>query len=336
MNRNARLMLALGVMGLLAVLLALTVNAQPAARNDSTSATIKVPDDYATIQAAINATTDGDTILVAEGLYEENLSITEGITLSGGWNISFTARFPGDSIINVQGLGRAISITCAASDTIVTIDGFTIASGNASGQGGPPIALSKGDWFQGVSQPAAPVLDDRAPAERVADLRAHLADLAARGLYPGGDAAYQATLVRIDRLVVQADAARAAARAQARPAATDSAALQPGDCGGGVYSWNASLHLLNCTVLGSIASTTGNGFGGGVFAGQAPPGGLIIAGNTLHDNIASSSNVPMAEGVGGGLYVRQAPGAVITDNALHENAANSGGVAGVGVGGGLF
>jgi photosystem II stability/assembly factor-like uncharacterized protein len=329
MNRIVHLILALSVVGLLAILLALTVSVQPSAR--AAGNIIKVPDDYPTIQAAIDAATDGDTILVAEGLYEENLSLTEGITLSGGWDVSFTVQAPGMSTIDAQGLGRAISVTCATSDTVVTIDGFTIASGNATGLGGPPVALSEGDWLQGASKPASPASDDRAPAERVADLRARLADLAARGLYPGGEAAYQATLARLDRLVAQAE------QAAARPRSTeaDDAALQPGDCGGGVYSWNASLHLLNCTVQGNLASTTGNGYGGGVFAGQAPPGGVRIAGNTLHDNIASAGSVPMAQGVGGALYVCQAPGAVIADNVIRENAASSGGVAGIGIGGGL-
>jgi len=329
MNRMTHVTLALGAVGLLAILLALTVSVQPSAR--AAGSIIKVPDDYATIQAAIDAASDGDTILVAEGLYKENLSITEGITLSGGWNISFTVQSPGMSIIDAQGLGRVISITCATSDTVVTVDGFTVQGGDASGLGGPPLALGEEDWLQGVSQPAAPAPDDRTPAERVADLRARLADLAARGLYPGGEAAYQATLARLDRLIAQAGAAPT----RPRPAATADAALQAGDCGGGVYSWNASLHLLNCTIQGSIASMSGNGYGGGVFAGQAPPGGVRIVGNTLHDNIASSSNVPMSEGVGGGLYVCQAPGAVIADNVLRENAASSVSVAGVGVGGGL-
>jgi hypothetical protein len=331
MNRIARstLALGLGIVGLLAVVLILTTSAQPAAH--AAGNTIHVPDDYPTIQAAIDAAADGDTILVAEGLYKENLSITEGITLSGGWNVSFTVQYLGASLIDAQGLGRVISITCASSDTVVTIDGFAIASGDASGQGGPPTALGKGDWFQGASPPAELASDDRAPAERVADLRARLADLAARGLYPGGEAAYQATLARIDQLIAQAEAAPT----RSRPAETDDAALQTGDCGGGVYSWNASLHLLNCTLKDNIASMTGSGFGGGVFAGQAAPGGMIIAGNALHDNIASTSNVPLAEGVGGALYVCQAPGAVIADNMIHENAASSGGLLGVGVGGGL-
>jgi len=34
---------------------------------------INVPDDYSTIQAGINASDDGDTVLIAQGIYFENL-----------------------------------------------------------------------------------------------------------------------------------------------------------------------------------------------------------------------------------------------------------------------
>jgi len=203
MKRIIDLVLALSIVGLLA----LAAGAQAPAHTSGN--TIKVPDDYATIQAAVDAAIEGDTILVAQGLYTENLSIMEGVTLSGGWNISFTVQYPGMSVIDGQGLGRVISITCASSSTVVTIDGFTIASGDATGQGGSPVALGEGDWLQGVIQPASPAPDARTPAKRAADLRARLADMAAWGLYPGGETAYQATLVRLDQLVARAEATRA-------------------------------------------------------------------------------------------------------------------------------
>ena len=42
-------------------------------------ATLRVPDDYAAIQAAVDASADGDTVLVAPGQYV----ITEPITFRG-------------------------------------------------------------------------------------------------------------------------------------------------------------------------------------------------------------------------------------------------------------
>jgi len=70
--------------------------------------------DYPTIRAAIDAAEEGNEIRVAAGVCEvpvqvrcaENLSITKGVTLTGGWDDDFSTRQPGDSTIDGQGLGR--------------------------------------------------------------------------------------------------------------------------------------------------------------------------------------------------------------------------------------
>jgi len=47
--------------------------AQPLAHQCKLGATIKVPEDASTIQAAINIAKDGDTVLISPGDYQENL-----------------------------------------------------------------------------------------------------------------------------------------------------------------------------------------------------------------------------------------------------------------------
>jgi parallel beta-helix repeat protein len=60
--------------------LALSFNVKPAR---SSPATITVPDDYSTIQAAINAANPGDTIAVSSGTYYENVVVNKTVSLIG-------------------------------------------------------------------------------------------------------------------------------------------------------------------------------------------------------------------------------------------------------------
>ncbi len=327
MNRITGLVLALSIVSLLALLLALVTGAPAPVHAGpglvvAAGAAIKVPDDFPTIQAAINAANEGETILVAAGLYPENLVITRGLTLSGGWDNSFIVQTAGASVIDGQGLGRVISITCASSDTVVVVDGFTIQNGDATGLG-HPLTSPRGDFYGTEFTPTLAVAaDPLTPAEHAARLRARLDDAAARGLYPGGPAAYQAALAQVDLWAAQLQA-----RASS-PIADRS--KQAEGCGGGVYSWNASLYLTNCTIQDNVASTSGAGYGGGVFIGQAALFGTTIADNTVQRNIASVAG----NGQGGGVYIGQAPGAVLQNNRFKENAATNAGA--IGLGGGLM
>ena len=79
----------------------------------SAGVTIKVPDNYGTIQEAVDAAAAGDTIMVKSGTYNENITVTQGKTLTGGWDEDFITRTPGDSVIDGQGAGRVISIIYA-------------------------------------------------------------------------------------------------------------------------------------------------------------------------------------------------------------------------------
>lgn len=60
---------------------------------------IRVPDDYPTIQEAINAASDGDTVLVAAGTYYENVVINKTIVLIGeGRDVTFIDASGGTAI----------------------------------------------------------------------------------------------------------------------------------------------------------------------------------------------------------------------------------------------
>jgi hypothetical protein len=97
--------------------------------------------EYTTIQSAILAAQDGDTIQVAQGVYEENITIEapKTLILEGGWDAEFTSRSDDSSstIIDGMGMNSVLFISVEAGMNLnLTIDGFTIQNGNGQFGGG--------------------------------------------------------------------------------------------------------------------------------------------------------------------------------------------------------
>lgn len=102
-------------------------------------ATIHVPGDYPTIQAGINASSNGDTVLVASGTY----------TGTGNKNLDFGGRRivvmseggPASCTIDCQSSGRGAYFHSGESSLSV-LQGFTIKSGSSTNGGGVNITNS--------------------------------------------------------------------------------------------------------------------------------------------------------------------------------------------------
>jgi predicted GH43/DUF377 family glycosyl hydrolase len=95
--------------------------------SDENSGSLLLP--FGTIQYAINVATDGDTILVAAGTYTENLSITETLTLRGGYTMSGTLWLPSTGETIVDGSGSQIvegdwDGTSVHMSTVISADGM--------------------------------------------------------------------------------------------------------------------------------------------------------------------------------------------------------------------
>lgn len=84
---------------------------------------IHVPADQPTIQGAINAASNGDTVLVSAGTYKEN------ITFSGKLITVTSQSGPAMTIIDGQQLGAVVSFTTGETRQSV-LSGFTIQNGN--------------------------------------------------------------------------------------------------------------------------------------------------------------------------------------------------------------
>lgn len=85
---------------------------------------IRVPSDYRTIQAAVNASRPGDTILVGPGIYNETVTVGKSLSLIGSGS--------SNTIIDARGLGPGVNITGTSG---VTVSGFTIKNSDIVSSG---------------------------------------------------------------------------------------------------------------------------------------------------------------------------------------------------------
>ena len=86
--------------------------------SSASASTLYVPDDYTTIQAAVDAAKAGDTIIVREGIYTENVNINKKLKLKG-INYPIVKGVNTDAVFTIDGAGSVGSV----------IDGFNITNG---------------------------------------------------------------------------------------------------------------------------------------------------------------------------------------------------------------
>ncbi len=120
--------------------------------SDVFAADIRVPEDYGTIQSALDAAANGDRILVSAGVYAEDLVI--------GAKFLTLQSTDGPGVTTIQGTGGASAITFYADEFVGaggSITGFTITHGRTQVGGGlavygrGPVSVI-GNIFEGNSQ----------------------------------------------------------------------------------------------------------------------------------------------------------------------------------------
>jgi predicted outer membrane repeat protein len=94
--------------------------------------------DYSTIQAAINAASNGDIIIVSNGTYTENVnhsppSVTTVLHI-------YSANGPENTTINGSASGRVVTLGYRSSTS--TLSGFTITNGSVASIGGAGIYIN--------------------------------------------------------------------------------------------------------------------------------------------------------------------------------------------------
>ncbi|MDP6312391.1 MAG: hypothetical protein QF781_09595, partial [Phycisphaerales bacterium] len=95
----------------------------------SLAATINVPADYTTIQAAVDAASGGDVILVAPGTYTDT---QDGHVVDMKAKAITLRSTDGAAVTIIDGQNARRGIACYQGETNATvIDGFTITNGDA-------------------------------------------------------------------------------------------------------------------------------------------------------------------------------------------------------------
>jgi len=95
----------------------------------SFGAILNVPEDYASIQVGINATTNGDTVLVEPGTYMENINYNgKNIVVGSLFLITSDTSYISQTVIDGNQNGSVVTFENWEDSTAV-LTGFTITNG---------------------------------------------------------------------------------------------------------------------------------------------------------------------------------------------------------------
>ncbi|MCE5333884.1 MAG: right-handed parallel beta-helix repeat-containing protein [Desulfobacteraceae bacterium] len=247
-------------------------------------ATITVPDQYATVQAGIDAASNGDTVVVRDGTY----ALTAPVTFDGKAITVRSANGAANCILDGQKQTRVLIFNSYEGRDSV-LSGFTIQNGYADMGGGIYI-------------------DSSSPTIEECVIRGNQAADDSRDINVYGGGIYCAS----------------ASPSIANCTISNNKALAPWDAaayGGGMYYSASSPEIQACSVTGNTA--TGSdwyeaGQGGGIyFLGGSP----TVTDSMIDSNIASGGEYGSAHG--GGIYAKSSSPSFDRCSISNNSASNA-------------
>lgn len=253
--------------------------------------TIYVPDDHAAIQTAIDASADGDTIIVRPGTYYENIDFN-------GKSVVLQAehRLPELTVIDGQKLARVVNIWNGEDSTTV-LEGFTITNGYNTWNGAG-VTITNGATPRVVGN----IITGNEGGEGA-------------GIYclgTGSDGAVIENNIIVDNIAVSDNGGGIYCENCSPLIDGNIISRNTAGNGGGIECWYGSAP----TITGNIirGNTAAVGKGGGIFCSSG--GGSLIAGNWISGNTAGTQ--------GGGIHLVASEASVLS-NVITNNSAFSGG-----------
>lgn len=289
------------------------------------SATIRVPADYPTIQAAIDTTSHGDTVLVADGTY----------TGAGNKNLDFKGKAitlrsdngPENCIIDSEGDGRGFYFHSVEGEDSV-VSGFTITNGRADRGGGmyckdsssptiknciisenSSIGIEEDGYF---GDGAGILCESSSPSFVDCTLSRNSASYRGSGIYCNDSSP------TITNCVISANSAKESGGGimcvrSSCPTITNCTISENSakfSNGGGIFCGDSSPTITNCTITANSGT-----HGGGIYCNSSSP---TITNCTISANTATTFD-------GGGVACVQRSSPTVTNCNISNNSADYGG-----------
>jgi predicted outer membrane repeat protein len=283
-----------------------------------TVATVRhVPDEYPTIQAGIIAAVDGDTVLVADGIYTG--SGNRDISFYGKGIVVMSEHGPQQTVIDCEGSSRHPSrgfLFQNEEDSTSVLRGFTIMNGYASDVGGAIFC----DWGCYPSIVENIIVGNTAPEGGggiycSGNLSPYIEGNTMRGntAYQGGGIDCYATFPFAERTPV-GSGGEAVSRDPYGARITENVIVQnTTDYWGGGISCDGVVFTAPTIKENVILGNTAD-YGGGISCEDAWP---AIEGNTISGNTAAYD--------GGGVFCRNNSYPAVVRNIIAGNMAGNGG-----------